>query len=148
MLDMRGVSNAKARAALLLGGAVFIGSHLLSHFASSGKYEKLVSGDIRSPRFVAPGVEYVEVDARKCLPDDICPGVTEIFNLAAVHTAPEHEDWEYFWTSVLGAIHGSDYAYRSGPRNVIFTSLISVYRESDVHEPSKVTYLVNQIGMV
>jgi uncharacterized protein YbjT (DUF2867 family) len=42
-----------ARAALVLGGAAFIGSHLLSHLASSGRYKKLVSGDIRSPRFVA-----------------------------------------------------------------------------------------------
>ena len=120
-----------ARAALVLGGAGFIGSHLLSHLASSGKYEKLVSGDIRSPRFVVPGVEYVEVDVRKPLPDDIGPGITEIFNLAAIHTTPGHEDWEYYWTNVLGAIHASDFARRSGARNVIFTSSISVYGESE-----------------
>lgn len=116
-----------ARAALVLGGAGFIGSHLLSHLASSGRYEKLVSGDICSPRFVVPGVEYIEVDVRKPIPDGICPGVTEIFDLAAVHTTPGHEDWEYYWTNVSGAIHISDFARRSGARNVIFTSSISVY---------------------
>jgi nucleoside-diphosphate-sugar epimerase len=120
-----------ARAALVLGGAGFIGSHLLSHLASSGKYEKLVSGDISSPRFVVPGVEYVEVDARRSIPDGICPGVMDIFNLAAVHTTPGHEDWEYYWTNVLGATHVSDFARRSGARNVIFTSSISVYGEGE-----------------
>ncbi len=120
-----------AKAALVLGGAGFIGSHLLSHLASSGRFQKLVSGDIRSPRFVVPEVEYVEVDVRKPIPDDICPGVTEIFNLAAVHTTPGHEDWEYYWTNVLGATHVSDFARRSGARNVIFTSSIAVYGENE-----------------
>ena len=119
------------KTALVLGGAGFVGSHLLSHLASSGKYTKLVSGDIRSPRFVVPGVEYVEVDARMPIPDDICPGITEIFNLAAVHTTPGHEDWEYYWTNVLGATHVLDFARRSGVSNVIFTSSISVYGDSE-----------------
>ncbi|HEY5211984.1 MAG TPA: NAD-dependent epimerase/dehydratase family protein [Acidobacteriaceae bacterium] len=120
-----------ARAALVLGGAGFVGCHLLSYLASSGKYTKLVSGDIRSPRFVVPGVEYVEVDARMPIPDDICPGITEIFNLAAVHTTPGHEDWEYYWTNVLGATHVSDFARRSGVSNVVFTSSISVYGDGE-----------------
>jgi len=120
-----------AKAVLVLGGAGFVGSHLLSHLAASGKYKKLVSGDIRSPRFVTPGVEYVELDVRKPIPDDICDGVTEIFNLAAVHTTPGHEDWEYYWTNVLGATHVSDFARRTGASKVLFTSSISVYGESE-----------------
>lgn len=119
------------KAALVLGGAGFIGSHLLSHLAATGKYYKLIAGDICSPRFVIPRVEYVEVDVREPIREDICPGVTEIFNLAAIHTTPGYEDWEYYWTNILGAIHVLDFARRSGASNVIFTSSISVYGESE-----------------
>lgn len=120
-----------AKTALVLGGAGFIGSHLLSHLASSGKYDKLVSGDICSPRFSVPGVEYAQVDVRKPISDEVCPGVTEIYNLAAVHTTPGYEDWEYYWTNVLGATHVSDFARRSGVTSLVFASSISVYGASE-----------------
>ena len=39
------------RAAIVLGGAGFVGSHLLQLLAASGEYTQLVSGDIGVPRF-------------------------------------------------------------------------------------------------
>lgn len=116
-----------AKVAIVFGGAGFIGSHLLSHLASTGNYDKLVSGDIHAPRFTVPGVEYREIDVRKPIENDVCPGVTEIYNLAAVHTTPGYEDWEYYWTNVLGATHISDYARLMGVGRLVFTSSISTY---------------------
>lgn len=120
-----------AKIAIVFGGAGFIGTHLLSYLASTGEYDKLVSGDIQPPRFVVPGVEYLQVDVRKPIPDGICPGVTEIYNLAAIHTTPGYEDWEYYWTNVRGATHVCDYARRSGVGRIVFTSSISVYGSTE-----------------
>jgi nucleoside-diphosphate-sugar epimerase len=120
-----------AKAAIVFGGAGFIGSHLLSYLAATGEYDKLVSGDIQAPRFTVPGVEYAEVDVRKPIPADLCPGLTEIYNLAAIHTTPGYEDWEYYWTNVLGATHICDFARRLGVGRILFTSSISVYGSTE-----------------
>lgn len=115
------------KAAIVFGGAGFIGSHLLQYLTASGEYTRLVSADICAPRFSVAGVEYRFVDVRKPLANDLCFGVTEIYNFAAVHTTPGYEDWEYYWTNVLGATHVCDYARRQGVARIVFTSSISVY---------------------
>ncbi|AEQ53110.1 NAD-dependent epimerase/dehydratase family protein [Pelagibacterium halotolerans] len=117
--------------ALVFGGAGFIGSHLLKSLAESGDYDAIVSADIAEPRFRVDGVQYKHVDIRQPIADDICPDASEIYNLAAVHTTPGHEDWEYFYTNVLGATHCCDYARRVGCERVVFTSSISVYGASE-----------------
>jgi nucleoside-diphosphate-sugar epimerase len=117
--------------AVVFGGAGFIGSHLLKSLAESGEYDLLVSGDIAAPRFRVPGVQYKGCDVRQPIPADICPGATEIYNLAAVHTTPGHEDWEYYWTNVLGAVHICAYARQSGVNTLVFTSSIAVYGPSE-----------------
>src|ERR1700722_1368526 len=119
------------KAAIVFGGAGFIGSHLLLQIAASEEYTQLVSADIGVPRFQIEGVEYRQVDVRQPLPDDLCCGVTEIYNLAAIHTNPGYEDWEYYWTNVLGATHVCDYATRQGAEKIVFTSSISVYGPSE-----------------
>jgi nucleoside-diphosphate-sugar epimerase len=119
-----------SRGAIVFGGAGFIGSHLLKSLAASGEYDTLVSADIQPPRFQVPGVRYVHCDVRQPIPDELRNGVNdgaEIYNLAAVHTTPGHEDWEYYWTNVLGAIHIVDFARRSGINIIVFTSSIAVY---------------------
>jgi nucleoside-diphosphate-sugar epimerase len=117
--------------ALVLGGSGFIGSHLLKSLAESGEYARLVSVDIAEPRFATPGVEYKHADVTVPLPDDLCPGVTEIYNLAAVHTTPGHEEWEYYWTNVNGATHACDFARRNDVETIVFTSSIAVYGPSE-----------------
>lgn len=125
--------------AIVFGGAGFIGSHLLKQLASTGKYDLLVSADLKPPRFVVPGVEYKTVSVCEPIPDDICPGCTEIYNLAAVHTTPGHEDWEYYWTNVLGATYVCDFARRQNVNLITFTSSIAVYGPTedpvDEHTP-------------
>jgi GlcNAc-P-P-Und epimerase len=120
------------RTAVVMGGAGFIGSHLLRNLTDSGEYGTLVSLDIREPRCVVNSVTYRYHDVRHPIPEDICPGVTEIYNLAAIHVTPGHEDWEYFWTNILGAIHCCAYATAVGCRTILFTSSISVYGSSEL----------------
>jgi nucleoside-diphosphate-sugar epimerase len=113
--------------ALVFGGGGFIGSHLLKNLSETGKYERLVSADIAEPRFRVAEVEYKQVDVREPIADEVCPDANVIYNLAAVHTTPGHQDWEYYWTNVLGAIHVADYARKHDVKKIVFTSSISVY---------------------
>lgn len=116
---------------IVFGGAGFIGSHLLSSLAASGEYDLLVSADINPPRFQVPGVTYKLINTCEPIPDDACQGCTEIYNFSAVHTTPGHEDWEYYWTNVLGATHVCDYARRQGVNTILFTSSIAVYASTE-----------------
>ena len=128
-----------SKVAMVFGGAGFIGSHLLSYLASTGEYAELISADIGSSRFAVPGVKYHQIDVREPIPDGICFGVTEIYNLAAVHTTPGHEDWEYYCTNVLGAVHIADFARRQGVKRLLFASSISVYATGEAEKDEDFT---------
>ena len=118
--------------AVIFGGYGFIGSHLAQKLVAGGDYARVVCADIAtSPRFKTDGVEYLHCDVRQDIAEDLVPGVTEIYNLAAVHTTPGHEDWEYFWTNVMGASRICDYARRAKVETIVFTSSISVYGTSE-----------------
>ncbi|WP_181705717.1 NAD-dependent epimerase/dehydratase family protein [Chthonobacter rhizosphaerae] len=118
--------------AIVFGGAGFIGSHLLAALAASGSYSRLVSADITAPRFGVDGVEYVTCDVRKPIPADLVDfAPTEIYNFAAVHTTPGHEDWEYYWTNLHGATNVCRFASEKGTGTIVFTSSISVYGPSE-----------------
>lgn len=113
--------------ALVLGGAGFIGSHLLESLAASQEYDLLVSGDLQPPRFRVANVKYKEIDVCSPIPRDVCPGCTEVYHLAAVHTTPGHADWEYYWTNVMSTTHVCDYARECQINVILFTSSIAVY---------------------
>jgi nucleoside-diphosphate-sugar epimerase len=120
---MAGISKA-----IVFGGAGFIGSHLLARLAQDGRYDRLYSVDIAAPRFEVPGVHYLTHDLRQPIPAELCgAGPADIFNFAAVHTTPGHEDWEYYWTNLHGATHVCRFASETGAENIVFTSSISVY---------------------
>jgi nucleoside-diphosphate-sugar epimerase len=123
-----------SKSALVFGGAGFIGSHLLAYLASTGEYASLSSADIVAPRFEVPGVRYLNADVRKPIADDLADGVTEIYNFSAVHTTPGYEDWEYYWTNVLGATHVADFARRNAIFKIVFTSSISVYGPTEAEK--------------
>lgn len=121
-----------SKIAVVFGGHGFIGSHLVKTLAASGDYVRVVSADIAAePRFRTPGVDYVICDVCKPIPADFVPGVSEIYNFAAVHTTPGHEDWQYFWTNVLGATNVCDFARANDVDAIVFTSSISVYGPSE-----------------
>ena len=114
--------------AIVFGGSGFIGSHLTKELVQCQKYLKVISVDINSPRFKVDGVDYVTADVRREIPTELFdPVPSDIFNLAAVHVTPGHEDWEYFNTNVLGAVHVCRFASAIGSNSIIFTSSISIY---------------------
>lgn len=122
------------KSALVFGGSGFIGSHLLQSLQRSGDYDELVSADVRPPRFKTEKVRYVDCDVRKPIELSPLPGTVEIYNLAAVHTTPGHEDWEYFETNTLGAVNVCAYASCHGINRIVFTSSISVYGSSEAQK--------------
>jgi nucleoside-diphosphate-sugar epimerase len=123
--------SAGTRSAVVFGGAGFIGTRLLAELVRSGSYPRIVSADFRDPKRPVAGVDYLECDVREpiSIPGEL-PGL-EIYNLAAVHTTPGHEDWEYFWTNVLGAVRVCEFATAQGCPLIVFTSSISVYGPSE-----------------
>jgi nucleoside-diphosphate-sugar epimerase len=116
------------RQAIVFGGAGFIGSHLLKRFAETRHYDRLFCVDIGKPRFASEGVDYLNFDVCQPIPPDLCgKGPFDIFNFAAVHTTPGHEDWEYYWTNVNGATNVCRFASDVDADYVLFTSTMGVY---------------------
>jgi nucleoside-diphosphate-sugar epimerase len=119
------MTNKKA---IVFGGAGFIGCHLLKRLAAGRRYDSLCSVDIAKPRFIVEGVDYITHDIREPIPRELCgEGIFDIYNFAAVHTTPGHEDWEYFWTNVHGATHVCRFANDVGAERILFTSTMMVY---------------------
>ncbi len=117
-----------SKVTIIFGGNGFIGSHLARTLAATGTRERIVCADIsKEPRFRVPGVDYIQCDVREAIDPNLVPNVSEIFNLAAVHTTPGHEDWEYYWTNVRGATTICAFARANDVKTLVFTSSISVY---------------------
>ena len=121
----------RKKTAIVFGGAGFIGTHLLRALAANGNYERIVCADRLIPAFTGAGIEYVLCDVRQPIALEGRFERPEVYNLAAVHTTPGHEDWEYFWTNVSGAVHVCDFAARINCETIVFTSSISTYGPSE-----------------
>jgi nucleoside-diphosphate-sugar epimerase len=118
--------------AIVFGGAGFIGCHVLRRLVENKRYDRLYSVDIRQPRFASEQVNYVNLDVREPISPSFCgQGQFDIFNLAAVHTTPGHEEWEYYWTNVNGAANICKFASDVGAEYVLFTSTMMVYGPSE-----------------
>ncbi|CUH85037.1 NAD-dependent epimerase/dehydratase family protein [Thalassovita mediterranea] len=110
---------------VVFGGAGFIGGHLLRRLLE--EEATLICADIREPSERLPGVQYVLADVRDLSGFRVDQPVSKIYNLAAVHTTPGHEPWEYYDTNVRGAVEITKFADQAGCSNITFTSSISVY---------------------
>lgn len=113
---------------LIMGASGFIGTHLTARLTTLGA--KVVCLDLRPPRAIVEGAEYITGDVRDLGALD-CGPVDRIFNLAAVHTTPGHPDHEYYDTNVLGALETTKLADRLGVKHICFTSSISIYGPSE-----------------
>lgn len=119
------------RTIVVVGGAGFVGTHLMERLISQG-LRRIVSIDLRAPKRPVAGVDYRLHDVRDLDSLDLGETVPVLFNLAAVHTTPGHEPWEYYGTNVLGAIGVARFARRHDTKTIIFTSSISVYGPDEV----------------
>jgi nucleoside-diphosphate-sugar epimerase len=130
--NVRGKDVTVSRHAIVFGGAGFIGCHFLRRLVDTKRYDRLYSVDIREPRFTSDHVNYVHFDVREPISPSLCgQGPFDIFNLAAVHTTPGHEDWEYYWTNVNGAANICKFASDVRAEYLLFTSTMMVYGPSE-----------------
>lgn len=133
---------------IITGGTGFIGTHLTNLIKEFHPEVNIYNLDIVKPGTnnpviknykpaVLPGKHlesvWVNCDVRKTI--DNLPFVpTEndvIFNFAAVHRTPGHEDHEYFETNILGAENVTAFAEKYGIRRIVFTSSIAPYGASE-----------------
>ena len=133
---------------IITGGTGFIGTHLTNLILAEHPDAKVWNLDIVKPGTPNPvvkdykpavregetlGSTFVECDVRKPIgelpftptPEDV------IFNFAAVHRTPGHEDKEYFETNIRGAEHVCEFAERYGIKKMVFTSSIAPYGASE-----------------
>lgn len=129
---------------IITGGTGFIGTHLTNLLNEVHPEVKIWNLDIVTPGTPNPVVKnykpavrdgeklestFVECDVRKPIgelpftptPEDV------IFNFAAVHRTPGHEDREYFETNIRGAENVCAFAEKYGIKQIVFTSSIAPY---------------------
>ena len=129
---------------IITGGTGFIGTHLTNLIKEHYPDAQVWNLDIVKPGTPNPVVKdykpalregqtlqstYVECDIRKPIGDlPFTPTEDDIiFNFAAVHRTPGHEDHEYFETNIRGAENVCAFAEKWGIRKMVFTSSIAPY---------------------
>lgn len=127
---------------IIFGGSGFIGTHLIHKLTEiKGNVDNIYVLDLVMPGEEGvvpgvvekiPGVEYILTDVRKPIDFDFVPTPKDIiFNFAAVHRTPGHEDREYFETNILGAENVVAFADKYGITRILFTSSIAPYGASE-----------------
>jgi len=102
---------------LIFGGSGFIGQHLINTLKSN--YLNL---DI-----IQTENNFFFCDVRKPIDIKLEEPIGIIYNLAAVHTTPGHEYYEYFETNIKGAENICDFARKKKINTIVFTSSIAPY---------------------
>lgn len=133
---------------IITGGTGFIGTHLTNLILAEHPDAKVWNLDIVKPGTPNPvvknykpavregeklGSTFVECDVRKPIGElPFTPTAEDvIFNFAAVHRTPGHEDIEYFETNIRGAENVCAFAEKYGIKNIVFTSSIAPYGASE-----------------
>ncbi|WP_156351898.1 NAD(P)-dependent oxidoreductase [Devosia sp. Leaf64] len=118
-------------AIVVFGGSGFVGTHLVRRLKRLEPDRPVIIFDRRAPKTLPGGVQFIEGDVRRSGSFELPDNVSQIYNLAAVHTTPGHPTHEYYETNVLGALNITEYARRHGINSILFTSSISVYGPSE-----------------
>ncbi len=129
---------------IITGGTGFIGTHLTNLIKERYPNAQVYNLDIVKPGTPNPVVKdykpalrdgqklqstFIEYDIRKPI-ENLPFTPTEddvIFNFAAVHRTPGHEDHEYFETNIRGAENVVAFAEKWNIKKIVFTSSIAPY---------------------
>lgn len=124
---------------IIFGGTGFIGSHIAEHFLERTRNTRVLLLDLEppKPRAYCPALmralenghaTFQQCDVRNDIADQIDADAADlIFNLAAVHREPGHEESEYHVTNRSGATNVCAFAEAIGCKTMVFTSSIAVY---------------------
>mgnify|MGYP000798479936 CR=1 FL=1 len=122
---------------IIFGGSGFIGTHLIHLLKQKYPEANIYDLDIVMPgeEGVVPGVVeknegvvYERIDVRKTIEYEMETTSDDVvFNLAAIHRTPGHEDIEYFETNIRGAENVTKWCEGHGIKKVVFTSSIAPY---------------------
>jgi nucleoside-diphosphate-sugar epimerase len=122
----------------LFGGSGYISHFLLKGFLESKTFDRYYVYDIKELIGFDSEIEkglivFNLVDVRKpiVIPNlDININDSWVFNLAAIHREPGHEQKEYFDTNISGANNINAFLETTGIKNLFFTSSIAPYGPS------------------
>ena len=136
---------------IITGGTGFIGTHLTNLIKERYPNAQVYNLDIVKPGTPNPVVKdykpalrdgqklqstFIEYDIRKPI-ENLPFTPTEddvIFNFAAVHRTPGHEDHEYFETNIRGAENVVAFAEKWNIKKIVFTSSIAPYGAAERSE--------------
>ena len=128
---------------IITGGTGFIGTHLTNLIKERYPNAQVYNLDIVKPGTPNPVVKdykpalrdgqklqstFIEYDIRKPI-ENLPFTPTEddvIFNFAAVHRTPGHEDHEYFETNIRGAENVVAFAEKWNIKKIVFTCLLLI----------------------
>lgn len=113
---------------IIFGSSGFIGTHLAKYVSEVEPQSYIYKYDISKK----VSTDYELLDVRK--PIDLRFNNTNdtiIFNLAAIHTTPGHQEHEYFETNILGAENVCNFAREQKINTIVFTSSIAPYGPSE-----------------
>ncbi len=111
---------------IIFGGSGFIGSHLANILSSD-----FTIADILEPsNSFSTWFQVCDVTQNISI-NSIFEPETAIFNLAAIHKTPGHQDYEYFETNIKGAENVCEFARKNKINTIVFTSSIAPYGASE-----------------
>ncbi len=124
------------KTAIIFGGSGYIGTNMILFFLKKQIFDRYIVCDIQPPEehMGKDEVSYIEVDIRNPIKfkiEAVNVDSSWIFNFAAIHREPGHQEREYFDTNVPGARHVVNFAEENDIKNIFFTSSIAPYGQSN-----------------
>lgn len=114
--------------AVIFGGAGYIGRFLADYLVDKLGFRKVYCCDLLSFDSQRTEIQSLVIDVRQPVSTHfISESPTWIFNLAAIHREPGHQEHEYFETNIAGANNVNAFAEAVKCDNIFFTSSIAVY---------------------
>lgn len=115
----------------VFGGSGFIGTHLINLLYDKYPNSNIYNLDIKENNHSGKS-QYINCDVRKTIQINVDSEKTDvIYNFAAIHVTPGHQDYDYFETNIKGAENVTQFAEVNGISKIVFTSSIAPYGASE-----------------